>query len=83
MGCLSAKLIIDGRAACLIFLLTVTNHVARTLLMIMTASSSSGHWPLVSAALFLLGGADTVALVTGSRSLGLTDLLLSHLHRAG
>ena len=63
-------------------LLTVTNHVARTLLMIMTASSSSGHWPLVSAALFLLGGADML-LVTGSRSLGLTDLLLSHLHRAG
>ena len=82
MGCLSAKLIIDGRAACLIFLLTVTNHLARTLLMIMTASSSSGHWPLVSAALFLLGGADML-LVTGSRSLGLTDLLLSHLHRAG
>ena len=82
MGCLSAKLIIDGRAACLIFLLTVTNHFVRTLLMIMTASSSSGHWPLVSAALFLLGGADML-LVTGSRSLGFTDLLLSHLHRAG
>ena len=54
----------------------------RTLLMIMTASSSSGHWPLVSAALFLLGGADML-LVTGSRSLRFTDLLLSHLHRAG
>ena len=49
--------------------------------MIMTASSSSGHWPLVSAALFLLGGADML-LVTGSRSLSFTDLLLSHLHRA-
>ena len=82
MGCLSAKLIIDGRAACLIFLLTVTNHLARTLLMIMTASSSSGHWPLVSAALFLLGGADML-LVTGSRSLSFTDLLLSHLQWAG
>ena len=66
-----------------IFAKTVTNHLARTLLMIMTGSSSSGHWPLVSAALFLLGGADVLALVAGSRSLGFTDLLLSHLHRAG